>query len=209
MQESAGVCFESGDSEDGDHAIHNAICIHETAVGYLPNTLFRLVRIDEDGFKLPNVFHVKQPLLTVHSSYIPSCTRTTSSEGNKLCSGFLSYAGCDAFVDGLDDIVKLLMLKIAQEFDRDLNWIDWKSATYHLREEWEYVNGSAVKFDHCTPGIRNVTNMGKTPDDFRSEINTYICSCCTARHGIVLMLPEDYAFLSIEEVSAIRMYTGT
>jgi len=208
VQESAVVCFESGDSEDGDHAVHNAVRIHETAAAYPPNTLFRLVRIDEDGFKLPNGLHVKQRLLTVHSSYIPFCTRTTSSEGSKMCSGLLFYAGRDAFVDGLDDIVELPMLTMAQEFDRDLNWIDWKGATYHLREEWEYVNGSAVKCDHCTPGTRDMTNMGKTPDDFRSEINAYIHSCRTARHGIMLMLPEDYAFLSIEEVLAIRLYTG-
>ena len=68
VQDSAVVCFESEEGIEGDETIHNAIRIHDEAAAYIPNTLFRLVRVD-DSFTAPNGKVVKQRVLTVRSFY--------------------------------------------------------------------------------------------------------------------------------------------
>ena len=65
------------------------------AVAYPPNTLFRIVRVAEEGFTLPNGM-----------LYIPFSIRMTSPEGSKLCSGYCPYAGRDAFVHNLNNTCK-------------------------------------------------------------------------------------------------------
>ena len=74
------------------------------------------------------------------------------------------------------------------------------------RQEWDYVNGCAQCKPNCTPGTRDANNDGKSVHDFRREINDLIRSRRAQGYG--LQLPEQYAFLSSDEVIAVRLYTG-
>ena len=78
-------------------------------------------------------------------------------------------------------------------------WADWKGVEYTLADEYEYVCGPAAP-KTCTPGERDTGNVGKTPADFLALANERIR---TRRLGLPpeRRLPEQHAFLSLEEVS--------
>jgi len=99
-------------------------------------------------------------------------------------------------------------LTLEQEFQRDQDWKDWKGVEYTLKEEWAYVNGAA-SHKYATPGSRDANNVGKTPDDFLASANEHIAKRRRdlAEAGL-MMLPEKHAFLTKEEVLAVRMYSG-
>lgn len=98
------------------------------------------------------------------------------------------------------------VLSMGHEFNRDICWRDHKGVEYSLRKEWAYVNGPAVTLSSCTPGTRDDGNAGKTPQIFCQEINDWIT---LKREGFGLAkLPETFAFLSLEEVLSIRLYSG-
>jgi len=93
-----------------------------------------------------------------------------------------------------------------REFDRNVEWTDWKGNRYTLRDEWRYVNGPAVPLEGCTPGVRDADNGGKTPLQFLEDTSAFIKSRRSEGNG--LLIPEDCALLSLEEVLSIRLYSG-
>ena len=233
VQDSAVVCFESG--PPSADSLHSAIMVSEEQGFFPPNTLFRLKSISP-SFIAPNGVHVEQTLYTVSATYRPPPSQAVmmGSVGSKLCATrpiMLSYADRQAYVNGLDDVVISPMLLIAQEFDRDMAWVDYGGKRHTARECWEYVNGPASRLEGCTPGVRDVDNDGKTPEDFLREANTFIrtrrwrlaalmnqisdggapSSQPGSPDGPVRqqsMMADEHALLTRDEVLAVRLYSG-
>jgi len=84
--------------------------------------------------------------------------------------------------------------------------VDRSQGVYNLREEWGYVNGPARRREGCTPGIRDDRNEGKTLEAFCSEVNEHIRARRNEGHGLYLL--EEDAFLTKDEVRAVRLYSG-
>merc|ERR1711871_731281 len=118
----------------------------------------------------------------------------------------LDYKSREAFIKGLDDLIAKPVLSMKDELSLDYRWKDWKGVEYVLRDEWEYVNGPAVRKEGCTPGDRDVNNDGKRPQAFLDDVNSFISERRGNGHGI--QLPEDHAFLTLDEVLAVRLYSG-
>ena len=118
----------------------------------------------------------------------------------------LSYGTRATFVQGMDDLVEETMLTIRDEWRRDHTWTDWRGVSYTMLDEWEYVNGLASCKPNCTPGDRDANNAGKSVEDFLRIANEHIRSRRAEGYGLTLC--EDFAFLTANEVLAVRLYTG-
>eukprot|EP00932_Pfiesteria_piscicida_P016026 SRR837773.2970.p1 GENE.SRR837773.2970~~SRR837773.2970.p1 ORF type:complete len:144 (+),score=34.54 SRR837773.2970:58-432(+) len=93
-----------------------------------------------------------------------------------------------------------------QEFSRDHSWTDRRGASFTLAGEYAYVCGPAAKLEGCTPGTRDANNDGLPPQGFVERINSFIKERRDeGHHG---GLPEQHAFLSLEEVLSVRLYSG-
>ena len=68
------------------------------------------------------------------------------------------------------------------------------------------LTGPAAHQDGSTPGVRDKNNAGKTPKQFLSEANAFIEERRAAGRG--LALARAHALLTLDEVLAIRLYTG-
>jgi len=223
------VCFVSG--TESEHGMHTAILTEYdteddtkpfTHGAFPPNTLFRLVEVREAGTwhapttlgekqvsELTNGVIVNQRLLVVRATYRQPTSNWASGMGpSKICGSVatLQYGTRSTYISGLSDVVDRPVLSMAYEFDRDMSWRDYKGVEYYLRKEWAYVNGPAVALGDCTPGTRDAGNDGKTPQQFCEEINAWITS--QRKKSGVTKLPEGLAFLSLEEVLSVRLYSG-
>ena len=94
----------------------------------------------------------------------------------------------------------------AQEFSRDTMWTNWKGKSYTLRGEWAYVTGTARSKEGCTPRTRDANNVGKTPEDFLALGNKWIRA--RRAEGVGVLMPESHALLTLDEVLAVRLYSG-
>ena len=190
-----------------------------------PNTLFRLLRI-ESNFVAPNGVEVKQPLYVVSATFRKPVQAGKRDVG-KMCGSLmeLEYGGKDIYINGLDGLVSLKPpLTMAQECSRDLVWTDWKGEVYRLCDEWEYINGPAVRQEGCTAGIRDDENDGMLPEDFVARINQKILQhnfinkthldseACVPGQVAAIRRTNTAArpknFLTTDEVLAIRLYSG-
>ena len=204
-QDSAVVCFESRPSTM--ESLHSAVMLSAVEGTFPPNTLFRLHSV-QPSFVAPNGVTVKQRLLTVRATYRLPVTQGAGGSSTRLCGSTttLRFANKDAFIKGMDDVLGLPVVTMAQECTRDQSWTDWKGTRYTLRSEWEYVNGVASTKHDCTPGTRDSLNEGKSVDDFLHLVNAFIQERRGMGHG--LQLPLEHAFLSRDMVLAIRLYSG-
>ena len=171
------VCFIPRD--DDRVGAHAPVMFGENYGAFPPNTLFRFAGEKAPGEWVgPGGVRPKQRLLLVTATY----RRATMSFEERIASKMtgtavtLSYGDREAFVSGLNDLLATPTLTMALEFERDLEWRDWKGAAYTLRDEWAYVNGAALPKEGCTPGTRDKGNAGKTPDDFMAEVNAFIAA---------------------------------
>ena len=123
-----------------------------------------------------------------------------------MCGNTLTLGRRDIFLKGLDDVIAKPVLSMEHEFARDHKWVDWKGVEYTLRKEWAYVTGVAKTTLGCTPGTRDADNNGKTPDKFKDDVNAFIAERREAGHGTLLL--EEHALLTMDEVLAIRLYSG-
>ena len=110
-----------------------------------------------------------------------------------------------AYIHGLD-AHEAPSLTMAQEFDRDMRWNDWRGSEHSLRAEWAYCTGPASRADGCTPGVRDASNGGMTPEDFRERANAHIRA--RRAQGLGLQRSEADALLNIEETVAVRLFSG-
>lgn len=111
----------------------------------------------------------------------------------------MSYLDRLAYVRGTADLTDKLSHKMCDEWLRGDTWSDWAGVNYDGTQIWEYVNGPAAVAD-CTPGVRDASNAGVTPEGFRNRANAHIRS----------RLPDAprTSLLSLDEVLALRIYTG-
>ena len=230
------VRFES--QPDDEMGLHSALIFHEddqkVSGAFPPNTLFRLREVKEPGDwevegcrvdkgleSRPEGGKVKpqQKLLIVTATHRPAegdAHELAALSGSKMSQPAITlrYATRESFIHGLDDILSHPVLTLAQEFDRDIEWEDWKSEKtgkrYNLREEWAYVTGEATKLPECTPGTRDEQNDGFTPFMFQVRINLKILRrrLHSMKNGQRPSLPTDAAYLTLEEVLAVRLYSG-
>jgi len=227
------VCFEAAESDlQGDHSpvIIKQITFEpeplsrraslslrqQTSGAFPPNTLFRLKEIKPagswlapDGETRPGV-----DLLVVTATFKALSVASIGANGGKMADHeiWLQYAAQKAFIEGLDDIIARPLLTLEQEFTRDYEWTDFKGASYTLREEWEYVNGPAFPSTDKTPGgTRDKDNGGVTLQQFCDRINDHIANRRVELKRVdpyALMPSEVNAFLTREEVLAVRLYSG-
>lgn len=212
--DAAVVAFESHpEDEQGYHAavmLERKDRLHEECEGvFPPNCLYRLKRIQE-GFLAPGGVFVNQRLLVVTATYRPPIPkRSDAGTMGKLCSAAtaLSYGDRRVFVEGFDALVPSKPpLAMEMEYDRDMSWVDWCGVQYYLRTEWSYVNGPAETKEDCTPGIRDNGNDGLTVEDFCAIVREHISG--RRADGCGLAMPEAAAYLTREEVLAVRLYSG-
>ena len=223
MQESDVVCFET--AEDDEFGCHSPVMTSKESGVFPPNCLFRLKKVEKAGeweSPFPGVFP-RQRLLVFTATYrkpndvwcsddadaeVPKCPE--QSAGAKLCGVTdlvtLSYACRKEFASGLDDVLARPVLTMELEWNRDMEWTDWTGRHYNARDEYEYVCGPAEKKEKCTPGTRDAENGGYMPTDFLKRVNNFILDRRKQGHGT--FLEEEHALLKLDEVLAIRLYSG-
>ena len=205
-QQSDVVCFEP--RPDDQLGAHSPVMFDEMYGAFPPNTLFRLSHFEPPGsWEGPGGVRPNQRLLVVTATF-RKATPTQAKIASKMTGSTvtLSYGDRESFVRGLNDISTKTTLTMELEFERDMQWIDWKGTTYSLKEEWKYVSGPAAPKADCTPGFRDQSNEGKTPEDFKEEVNSFIARRRALSWGT--RLPQQHAFLNIDEVKAVRLYSG-
>lgn len=113
----------------------------------------------------------------------------------------LVYADRRAYVRGIEEFTGGLRHTMEHEWTREPStvWSDVKAVRYTGKEVWAYVIGPATAAD-CTPGRRDVNNVGRRPVDFKQLADNHILSRCPQA--------KEADLLVIEEVLAIRLYTG-
>ena len=210
------VAFESaGEDEHGYHAgvvIERAnVPWSESEAVFPPNCLYRLKRVQPDGFESPGGVWVRQKLLVVTATYRSPLPRSDlgTAGSRKMCGSALTLAYGDrkVFVDGFDALVPAKPpLTMAMEFDRDHSWSDWKHERYTLRDEWAYVHAPALRSERCTPGTRDDANDGVSLEQFCERARAHVAA--RRAEGCGQMLRDDAAYLTREEVVAVRLYSG-
>jgi len=189
----------------------------EVHASYPPNTLYRLIRVEAPGeWEAPGGVRPMQRLFVVTATYRDPrwvCERDAHTSSAKMC-GQLSYGTRNSFIDGLNDLVELSIFTLHDEWSRDVTWTDRGGVSYTMQEEYAYVCGRAVRKTGCTPGIRDANHDGKSLDELMREANEYIRARREQRTHPnpagtgASLLPEEYAYLTREEVLAVRLYTG-
>ena len=162
--------------------------------------------------RTPPEKHPNQRLLLCTATYREPSAEMKLASGGKMCESIvnLRYGLRDAYIKGLDDLIASPVLTIEMEFSRNSEWTDWRGEKFRLRDTWAYVTGPAKELN-TGHGIRDRDNDGKTPDDFLASANGFISS--RRRELLKLdpklsLLPEAAAYLTLEEVLAVRLYSG-
>ena len=213
VQDSPVVRFES--APDDGIELHSAVMTSKKTKGaFPPNTLFRVVRVEPDGFDFTRsdgrVVRVKQKLIVVRATYtISAHGGGGASDGGKFVgfSQTLTYASRDAFVKGLHELLARPFLTMEQECTRELAWTDWAGKGYTIADEFDYVNGSATRKAGCTPGVRDEHHDGRTVDDFVAIAREYVLERLAQKGGGTAE-SHAAAVLTRDEVIAVRLYSG-
>ena len=132
------VAFESG--EETAEGLHEALMTSATGGNFPPNCLFKLRHVVPAGqWEAPGGVYPQQRLLVVSATYRPPRIgiSVAMDDRGKLCGSTttLHYSDRTAFVKGLDDLLAQPLLSMRQEFERELEWVDWKGTSYTAREE--------------------------------------------------------------------------
>ena len=198
---------------------------------YPPNTLFRLREVIERSFTIdengavcpsgtPGSIEIQQTLYRVTATFISTTAiRSSGSDGgsdqvvteSKTVSQpmMLQYSDRTAFIDGLNSLLLSPSLTMEQEFSRQMSWTDRRGGVEHtLVGEWKYVNGEATRTLIAGIGERDVTHEGWLPADFLRNANELIRKRREEDKSLKDRLPESHAYLSLDEVLAIRLYSG-
>ena len=197
-----------------EHGIHSGIEVSwQESVAFPPNTLFRLRKIVPPGrWQAPGGVYPRQRLLLVTCTFkLPAPADAADGSDAKVCSPptTLSYGAREVYVRGLGDVLDRPLLSLEEEWARDATWTDRTGRTYSLRDEWSYVVNPVPSEAREGGGVgaRDGGNTGKTPDDFRRGANRHIRAQRQA-HEECSGLPEEHAYLTRDEVLAVRLYTG-
>ena len=228
------VCFES--APDDALGAHSAVLTTTPRNGvFPPNCQFKLKEVKGPGeWKAPLASRVgdsstsddanaavypKQRLLVVSCTYLAPHADPTGKIAQrdaklapKMCGGCAAmfFGVTEAFIRGLDGLTERPVLSLAAEFGRRIQWTDCDGVTHSLQEAWAYVMGPAQPEERAVgveriKVVRDAGNAGKLPSAFLEEANDFIRERRSEGH---CSLPEDSAFLTMEEVLAVRLYTG-
>lgn len=199
----------------------NANGTSANSVIYPPFTLFRLRKVYKPGeWTAPDGLTPNCRLLVVTATYkFPEpAAACETQDTSKWCetAELLSYGSRSTFIRGLTDVLDRPTLTMFDEWNRPISWKDRRGIKYTCAEEWDYAINAAKMKEHCTPGIRDKNNDGKTPDKFLEEINKDIMEFFVF-HGDKITVDEDgkevlaenkHALMNKEEVLSVRLYTG-
>ncbi len=230
------IGFESHMADDT--GMHAAVETEPNAGAFPPLTLFRLKKIFEPGewSPIPESDYVypardehgiphplagtklkdlrpRQRLLVMTATYRQPTAGVQESKIGKLFGSTitLEYANREAYVRGLGAEFSRPIMTMEEEFGRELSWTDWKGAEYNLKECYSYVKGPAKIKGNCTAGTRDEKNDSLKPEDFLSKVNDFIKERRNP-HGPKpahqVNLPEEAALLTLDEVLAVRLYSG-
>lgn len=221
------VMFES--AADDEFGAHRALITTSPRNGaFPPNTQFQLVRIEEPGtWEAPTTeegatpLRPKQRLLVVSATYHAPRLDATGGIADrmallapKLCAAeaAFGFGRREVFFAGLDGLIDNPLLSLEAECARpDVTWHDQHGTRYTLLEQWRYVNAAAIPMEPPVTGIndgacmRDEGRAGMLPDDFVRVVNEHIAKRRKAGRG---RLREEVAFLTKDEVLAIRLFTG-
>ena len=192
------VCFEP--QPDDEHGAHSAVMFADEYGAFPPHTLFRLREIREAGtWEGPGGVWPQQRLIVVSATYRKATKESNEPSAAKMTGSHvtLNYGDREGFVKGMTHVLMRPTLTMPLEFERDIEWVDWRGVSYSLRTEWAYVTGPAVKLSGCTPGTRDEYNEGKLPADFLREANQFILN--RRKKGFGTALLESDALLTVDE----------
>jgi hypothetical protein len=211
------ICFESAEpSGVGGRALHSAV--QEAGEGEKrtwvlpPLTLLKVVDVKGAGeWEYLEGKRMNQKLITVRPTYmLPVKPRNdaTLRKESKFASdhSILSYGHAADMVRGEDDIIGSLVLTMEQEWRRNEKWADWKGIAYSAWEEWEYVQGKALGSEKRGSGVgeHDYGHEGWTLKRFKQEANNYV----EDQADSLQLDPDEYQLLTLDEVIALRLYTG-
>ena len=196
--------------EEDEHGLHSPVLLGQSDVGFFPpNTLFRLKDVlrEPEFYVVSANLSIRQMLYSVSATYKMPTILEAAIEDDKLCSSApsLSYSDRSTYIEGLHQAMLSPILTMEEEFDRDLSWTNRRGEMFCVTDEWDYVNGVANASD-----LRDKDHDGWTVDDFMKEINDMIEHRRDHNPSIRDRMPEGkWAYLSKDEVIAIRLYSGT
>ena len=202
------LLFESAPNDwKGSHAA--IVFSDDPCLGvFPPNTLFRLKEIRSPGeWEAPGGVRPRQRLLVVSATYRSPVESITVSIGDhsrySTSHRTLTFHDRRTYVRGLDALIAKPPLTMELEFQREQEWEcngpAGSPTRTTLRAEWEYVNGPAR-----SAGKRDAGKEGWTPERFREDVNDFI----RKRAGMQSRLPHENALLTLDEVLAVRLYSG-
>lgn len=195
-----------------EHGIHAALEVGKTSAAFPPNTLFRLKKILAPGeWVAPGGVRPRQRLLVVTCTFRLSAETNEDGGSSKVCDAptTLTYGAREMYVHGLSDVLDKPLLSLKEEWTRPMSWSDRAGRTYTLRAEWDYVNARVPDqpIGGGGMGVRDGSNGGRSPVDFLTAVNAHV-NRQRASHPECCGLPEDGAHLTLDEVIAVRLYTG-
>jgi len=195
-----------------EHGFHAGLEVGRSSIAFPPNTLFRLKQVVAPGeWTAPGGARPQQRLLVVTSTFRLPDAKVEGGGASKVCDApsTLSYGAREMYVRGLSDVLDKPLLSIEDEWTRPVSWSDRTGKSYSLRDEWEYVRGPvpARAATGGGMGVRDEHNTGRSPEDFLRLVNAHV-GRQRAVHPECRGLPADGALLTLDEVLAVRLYSG-
>jgi hypothetical protein len=231
VMDSPIVCFSST-SRSSSGVLQTAVKVMQKSAEedyYMlpPLTLLTVIDVTAGPFEyLPGKF-INQKLITVRPCFMKARVKSNAQEdeARKLATNqsFLHYGTLHDGVRGLEDIADDCVMSMEEEFMRDDKWYSWKGKTHSAQEEWRYVQGLAGQGleDVDVQLGRDKGRLGWSLKRFKEQLEDYILtkiglrehssaavavdSDQTRRHKEEL---SESLMLSMDEVIAIRLYTG-
>jgi hypothetical protein len=209
-------------------ALHSALFsgaegIHETYI-LPPLTSLEVVNIQDSFEYLPGKM-INQKLVTVRPTFLLPAKKVHGQHGNQGSRfaddhSFLSFGTSEDAVRGMEDVTEKPVLTMEQEWARNDQWQNWNGTQFFAWEEFLYVTSPIVLSVQKTGqgvGRRDAGRDGWTPQQFVDAINKHIENMAsthrsrgtsTHRRESMTSHNQDVPQLSLQEVVAIRLYTG-
>uniref|UniRef100_A0A6V2X9S2 Mono(ADP-ribosyl)transferase n=1 Tax=Emiliania huxleyi TaxID=2903 RepID=A0A6V2X9S2_EMIHU len=197
-----------------DSGFHAVVQSSEEAFRVPPNTLCKLLAVYEPGEW--EVCGVKPGcrLLEVGITYILTHGNDVSDgvTGSKLNSSvrMLSFADRSAYIRGVHELTRTLVLTMEQEWQRGDTWTARNGQQHSGCDEWAYVVGTAgamssEKRTETFAGKRDEgENHGLSVEQFMKRTRDDM----RARAAKLKIHLEEADYLSRDEVLSLRLYTG-
>ena len=197
------------------HGMHSVVHVAENEWRSPPNSLWKLLAVRQPGEWEVDGKRPQRRLLECSITYLANHGSLTNLRMAAPVSN-LVFADRKAYARGLNEITASCTLTMAQEWLRGDIWSARDGRTFVASEEWAYVVGIAGaepvssgslhgKFQLKTfAGLRDDGNEGMSVNSFMERANAYMR---TRASTLRLKLGQE-AYLTAEEVIAVRLYSG-